>query len=142
MNVQGILDPFLQNYVLYKMGQDFLGILYSYLQTKVAFSFANSTVCPSITDVFYIVSQYINWVTTSWTYSVPKNYYTESTRNLDPLLQLILYKMCQDFLGIFYSYIQTKTRTNCPYGEDFLGTQYIYITYLHLGEEQDFLDIQ
>ena len=42
--------------VLYKMGQDFLGILYSYLQTKVAFSFANSAVCPSITDVFYIVS--------------------------------------------------------------------------------------
>ena len=37
--------------------------------------------------------------------------------------------MCQDFLGIFYSYIQTKTRTNCPYGEDFLDIVHIYYVF-------------
>ena len=27
------------------------------------------TVCPGSSDPFYIVSYYINWVTSSWTYS-------------------------------------------------------------------------
>ena len=37
--------------------------------------------------------------------------------------------MGQDFLGICYSYIQTKTRTNCPYGEDFLDIVHIYYVF-------------
>ena len=31
--------------------------------------FAQYTVCPRSTDPFYIVTYYIEWVTTSWTYS-------------------------------------------------------------------------
>ena len=30
----------------------------------------NSTVCPGSSDPFYIVTYYIEWVTTSWTYSI------------------------------------------------------------------------
>ena len=35
------------------------------LQTIFAF-----TICPRSSDPFYIVSYYIKWVTTSWTYSM------------------------------------------------------------------------
>ena len=31
-----------------------------------------STVCPRSSDPFYIVTYYIKWVTTSWTYSIYK----------------------------------------------------------------------
>ena len=34
------------------------------------------TVCPRSSDPFYIVSYYIKWVTTSWTYSINKDTYT------------------------------------------------------------------
>ena len=30
----------------------------------------NCTVCPGSSDPFYLVSYYIKWVTTSWTYSM------------------------------------------------------------------------
>ena len=35
-------------------------------------TFYISTVCPGSSDLFYIVSYYIKWVTTSWTHSVMK----------------------------------------------------------------------
>ena len=32
------------------------------------------TVCPGSSDPYYIVSYYINWVNTSWTYSIRFRY--------------------------------------------------------------------
>ena len=32
-----------------------------------------STICPGSSDPFYIVSYYIKWVTTSWTYSIDES---------------------------------------------------------------------
>ena len=34
-----------------------------------------STVCPGSSDLFYIVSYYIKWITTSWTHSTTNAYY-------------------------------------------------------------------
>ena len=36
---------------------------------------AHGTVCPRSSDPFYIVSYYINWVTTSWTHSTSIEWY-------------------------------------------------------------------
>ena len=32
-------------------------------------AFKRGTVCPRSSDLFYTVAYYINWITTSWTYS-------------------------------------------------------------------------
>ena len=57
--------------------------------------FIVSTVCPWSSDQFYIVSNYIKWFTTSWTYSMSRKYclflYCEYTM-----------KFRQDFLGSLY----------------------------------------
>ena len=44
------------------------------------------TICPRSSDPFYIVSYYIKWVTTSWTYSI---YLTEGTVTLVPPPQMV-----------------------------------------------------
>ena len=40
---------------------------------RVFRSVADYTVCPGSNDLFYIVTYYIKWVTTSWTYSTLKD---------------------------------------------------------------------
>ena len=35
-----------------------------------------STVCPGSSNPFYILSYFIKWVTTSWTYSIQKDFFT------------------------------------------------------------------
>ena len=39
-------------------------LIHQYVDTMVI------TVCPGSSDPFYVVSYYIKWVTTSWTYSI------------------------------------------------------------------------
>ena len=46
--------------------QTFYNLSYILLRTEY-------TLCPESSDPFYIVSYYINWVTTSWTYSINKD---------------------------------------------------------------------
>ena len=41
----------------------------------------DNTVCPRSSDPFYIVSYYIKWVTTSWTYSISMS--TKTTKTQD-----------------------------------------------------------
>ena len=36
---------------------------------KYSFSYS-TTVCPGSSDPFYVVTYYIQWITTSWTYSM------------------------------------------------------------------------
>ena len=45
---------------------------YSWLFKKIDLNLSTiyTTVCPRSSDPFYIVSYYIKWVTTSWTYSI------------------------------------------------------------------------
>ena len=38
---------------------------------KVLFKFWKGTVCPRILDPFYIVTYFIKWTKTFWTYSMP-----------------------------------------------------------------------
>ena len=35
--------------------------------------------CPGSSDPFYVVTYYIKWVTTSWTYGITMNYYAKVT---------------------------------------------------------------
>ena len=39
--------------------------MYIYLGLKISY-----TVCPRSSDLFYVVTYNIKWVTTSWTYSI------------------------------------------------------------------------
>ena len=38
----------------------------------IEYKSAHCTVCPGSSDPFYVVTYYIKWVTTSWTYSISK----------------------------------------------------------------------
>ena len=51
------ISPFLYRQYTMKILPDFL-------------TYRMCTVCPGSSDPFYIVSYYIKWVTTSWTYSM------------------------------------------------------------------------
>ena len=55
-------------------------------------SFSLYTVCPGNSDPFYIVSYYINLVTTSWTYSISNTYIIFFIFNiLDRIIMHIFY---------------------------------------------------
>ena len=53
-----------------------LGVIYSNMyifeEKNWICDCSRSTVCPRSSDPFYVVSYYINWVTTSWTYGIVK----------------------------------------------------------------------
>ena len=69
------------------MGHDFLGIQYYLLSVQEVLSniFQYFTVCPKNLDPFYIITYYINWIKTFWTY-----------RNIHHSL-LLLHASCQTF---------------------------------------------
>ena len=47
----------------------------------------DNTVCPISSDPFYIVTYYIEWVTTSWTYCITK-LQSYNARRLDNIYKL------------------------------------------------------
>ena len=61
-------------YYLYFLGAKFI---YELVSLKMQWH----TVCPRRSDPFYIASYYINWATTSWTYST-KYLFLSSAHNL------------------------------------------------------------
>ena len=47
------------------------------------------TVCPRSSDPFYVVTHYIKWVTTSWTYSKKNPQKTKKCKHLNSLVYTI-----------------------------------------------------
>ena len=61
------------------------------ITTKVIYrAYTANTICPRISDPFYIVSYYIEWATTSWTHSSYKQP-TEFEAAMDPLIMKMFY---------------------------------------------------
>ena len=55
----------------------------------VSYTVQEDTVCPRSSDPFYVVTYYINWVTTSWKYTVVSHFisnlnYTVCPGSSDP----------------------------------------------------------
>ena len=62
------------------------------------------TVCPSSSDPFYILSYYINWVTTSWTYSIFKKILFQiSLKVFKFYFTLFSRSFCKETLSYFLS---------------------------------------
>ena len=54
-------------------------------------------ICLRSSDLFYVVTYYIKWVTTSWTHSTS---YDISAQNITKLLQITMHSFCLQHLGL------------------------------------------